>query len=172
MSRSLEGAAVVGIGRSPFMRSSGRTTLSMAAQAAREALADCGLTAADVDGFTCYSTGDSAGPSQVAHAIGVDDLGWSLSVLGGGNIVTSTVAGAAAAVLSGQAEVVVVYRVLGSQTRYGRALERIEVDGEGQFAGPHGYLVPPQWFAMFCRRHQLRVRLHRGGPGRHRGAGT
>jgi acetyl-CoA acetyltransferase len=154
VSRSLAGAAVVGIGRSPFVRSSGRTTLSMAAQAAREALADCGLTAADVDGFTCYSTGDSAGPSQVAHAIGVDDLGWSLSVLGGGNIVTSTVAGAAAAVLSGQAEVVVVYRVLGSQTRYGRALERVEVDGEGQFAGPHGYLVPPQWFAMFCRRHQ------------------
>ena len=56
-----------------------------------------------------------ASARQVAHAIGVDDLGWCADVLGGGNIVTSTVAGAAAAVLSGQADVVVVYRVLGSE---------------------------------------------------------
>ncbi|MGX7681507.1 thiolase C-terminal domain-containing protein [Jatrophihabitans sp. DSM 45814] len=126
----------------------------MAAEAARNALADCGLTAADVDGFTCFGTGDSSGPSQVAHAIGVDNLGWSLSVAGGGNIVTSTVAGAATAIISGQADVVVVYRVLGSNTRYGKAFGRVEVGGEAQFAAPQGYLVPPQWFAMFCRRHQ------------------
>jgi len=154
MNRSLHGAAVVGIGRTAFVRSSGRTTLAMAAEASRAALADCGLTPADVDGFTCFGTGDSASPSQVAHAIGVDDLGWSLSVSGGGNIVTSTVTGAVTAVTSGQADVVVVCRVLGSNTRYGKNMGRVEVGGEAQFAGPHGYLVPPQWFSMFCRRHQ------------------
>jgi len=153
--RSLRGAAVVGIGRTEYVRSSGRTTLALAAEASRAALADAGLTAADVDGFTCFGTGDSVSASRVAHAIGVDDLGWSLDVLGGGNIVTSTVAGAAAAVLSGQADVVVVYRVLGSETRYGKVAGTVEVDGERQFAGPHGYLVPPQWFAMFARRHQF-----------------
>lgn len=154
MNRSLQGAAVVGIGRTPYVRKSGRTTLAMAAEAAREALADCGLTPADVDGFTCFGTADSARPAQVAHAIGVDDLGWALSISGGGNIVTGTVSAAATAVLSGQADVVVVYRVLGSDTRYGQALDAVQVPGEGQFAGPQGYLVPPQWFAMFCRRHQ------------------
>jgi acetyl-CoA acetyltransferase len=154
MTHTLQGAAIAGIGRTQFVRSSGRTTLSMAAEAARAALADCGLTPADVDGFTCFGTGDSAGPSQVAHAIGVEDLGWSLSVAGGGNIVTTTVTGAAMAVMSGQADVVVVYRVLGADTRYGKAFGRVEVSGEAQFAGPQGYLVPPQWFAMFCRRHQ------------------
>jgi len=154
VTRSLQGAAVAGIGRTAFVRKSGRTPASMAAEAARAALADCGLTPADVDGFTCFDTGDFARPSQVAHAIGVEDLGWSLSVFGGGNIVTSTVTGAATAVLSGQAEVVVVYRTLGSQTRYGKALGTVEVDGEAQFGGPQGYLVPPQWFAMYCRRHQ------------------
>jgi acetyl-CoA acetyltransferase len=91
---------------------------------------------------------------QVAYAIGVDDLGWSCSVMGGGNVVASVVAGAAAAVVTGQAEVVVVYRVLGSGTRYGKALDRVLAPGEGQFGAPHGYLVPPQWFAMWCRRHQ------------------
>jgi acetyl-CoA acetyltransferase len=126
----------------------------MAVEAVRDALADCGLTPADVDGITAFGTEATLRPSQVAYAAGVDDLGWSLSVAGGGNIVTATVTGAATAITSGQAEVVVVYRVLGSDTRYGKASGRIEVGGEAQFAGPHGYLVPPQWFAMFCRRHQ------------------
>ena len=150
----MQGAAVVGIGRTQFSRKSGRSTLAMAAEAARDALADCGLSPSDVDGFTCFSTGDSPSPSQVAYAIGVEDLGWSVSVLGGGNIVSATVAGAANAVTSGQADVVVVYRVLGSDTRYGKSTGRIEVPGELQFGAPHGYIVPPQWFAMFCQRHQ------------------
>lgn len=151
---ALSEAAVVGIGRTEYVRRSGRTTLAMAAEASRSALTDAGLVATDVDGYTCYSTGDSAGPMQVAHAIGIDDLGWSASVLGGGNAVASVVAGAAAAIVTGQADVIVVYRVLGSDTRYGHATGEIRASGAGQFAAPHGYLVPPQWFAMWCRRHQ------------------
>jgi acetyl-CoA acetyltransferase len=151
---ALSGAAIVGIGRTAYVRRSGRTTLAMAAEAARAAIADAGLAPADVDGFTCYSTGDSAGPMSVAYAIGIDDLGWSSAVFGGGNAVASVVAGAAAAIVTNQADVVVVYRVLGSATRYGRAASGLQVAGEGQFSAPHGYLVPPQWFAMWCRRHQ------------------
>jgi len=154
MSTMLQGAAVVGIGRTAYVRQSGRTTLAMAAEAARNALADCGLTPADVDGATCFGTTMSATPSQVAHAIGVDDLGWSLSIQGGGNIVTTCVSSAATAVLSGQADVVIAYRVLGSDTRYGKVEGKLEIGGEGQFAAPHGYLVPPQWFAMYAQRHQ------------------
>jgi len=155
MKTSLREAAVVGIGRTSYVRKSGRTTTALAAEACRAALADCGLSAADVDGFTCFNTGGgSASPSAVAHAIGVEDLGWSLTVAGGGNIVTSTVMGAITAVTSGQAEVVVVYRVLGSETRYGKNLGVIDVEGEAQFSGPSGFLVPPQWFAMFAQRHQ------------------
>jgi acetyl-CoA acetyltransferase len=150
----LSGAAVVGIGRTQYVRKSGRSTLAMAAEACRDALGDCGLTPSDVDGFSCYSSGDSAVPSQVAYAIGVEDLGWSMHVSGGGNVVSSVVAGAAAAIVTGQADIVVVYRVLGSGTRYGRATGRVTACGAAQFAAPHGYLVPPQWFAMFCRRHQ------------------
>src|SRR3954471_5620171 len=133
----LSDAAIVGIGRTPFVRKSGRSPLAMAAEAARDALRDCGLEAADVDGFTCYGTGDSASPMQVAYAIGIDDLGWCTSVLGGGNVVASVVAGAAAAVVTGQADVVVVFRVLGPETRYGKAMDRVLAPGEGQFAAPH-----------------------------------
>ena len=155
MRSNLKDAAVVGIGRTNYTRKSGRTPLSLAAEACRAALADCGLTAADVDGFTCFDTGAStAGASAVAHAIGVDNLGWCLNVYGGGNIVTTTVMGAITAVTSGQAEVVIAYRVLASDTRYGKKLGVLEVEGEHQFAAPHGFLVPPQWFAMFAQRHQ------------------
>jgi acetyl-CoA acetyltransferase len=155
VSTSLADAAIVGIGRTPFLRRSGRTPLAMAAEAARAAIADSGLTPDDVDGFTCYSTGDGAGAMHVAHAIGIDDLGWHASIMGGGNAVASTIAGAAAAVVTGQADAAVVFRVLGSNTRYGSAGSGLmSAGGDGQFAMPHGYLTPPQWFAMWCRRHQ------------------
>jgi len=151
---ALSEAAVVGIGRTAYTRTSGRTALAMAAEASRAAIADAGLTVADVDGFTCYTTGDGAGPMQVAHAIGVDRLGWSVPVSGGGNVVATVVANAMAAVVTGQADVVVVYRVLASGTRYGKASGAIHAGGDGQFSAPHGYMVPPQWFAMWARRHQ------------------
>jgi acetyl-CoA acetyltransferase len=150
----LSDAALVGIGRTEYVRSSGRSTSGMAAEAARAALADAGLSSADVDGFACFTTADSAGPMEVAHAIGVDDLAWCLSIGGGGNVAASTVAAAAAAVVTGQCEVAVVYRVLGSETRYGTWTGDIQLGGEMQFGAPQGYLVPPQWFAMWARRHQ------------------
>src|SRR5262245_46071033 len=100
----------------------------MAAEAASAAIADAGLT--PTDGFTCFTTGDNAGPMQVAHAIGVDRLGWSVPISGGGNVVATTMANAMAAVVTGQAEVVVVYRVLGSNTRYGKASGVVHAAGD------------------------------------------
>ena len=156
MTRSaLSDAAIVGIGRTPFVRKSGRTTLGMAGEArARRVRATAASHRATSTASPVTPAATPASPMQVAHAIGIDDLGWCQSVMGGGNSVASVVAGAAAAVVTGQADVVVVYRVLGSGTRYGKAMDRVLAPGEGQFAAPHGYLVPPQWFAMWCRRHQ------------------
>lgn len=150
----LSAAAIVGIGRTDYVRRSGRSGTAMAAEAVRAALADCGLSASAVDGITCFSTGDPASPLRVAHAIGVDDVGWSVNHHAGGNAVATVMADAAAAVLTGRAEVVVVYRVLDSSVRYGKVTGAVTVGGAEQFAAPHGYLVPPQWFAMWARRHQ------------------
>lgn len=150
----LSGAPIVGIGRTAFTRASGRTGLAMAAEAVRAALDDAGLAASDVDGITCFSTGDPANPLRVAHAIGVDDIGWAVNTLAGGNQVATVVANAAAAIITGQADVVVVYRVLDADVRYGKVTGTVSIGGAEQFAAPHGYLVPPQWFAMWARRHQ------------------
>jgi acetyl-CoA acetyltransferase len=150
----LSAAAVVGIGRTAFTRRSGRTGLALAAEAVRAALDDCGLTPADIDGITCFSTGDPATPVRVAYAVGIDDVGWAVTTHAGGNAVATVMANAAAAVITGLAEVVVVYRVLDADVRFGKVTEPITVPGAEQFAAPHGYLVPPQWFAMWAKRHQ------------------
>jgi acetyl-CoA acetyltransferase len=154
MSSPFAGVAVVGIGRTAFTRKSGRSTLGLTVEAVRDALSDAGLAAGDVDGIINYNTGDSAGSQKVAHALGIEDIGWAVDVQGGGNVVAQVVSLAASAVLTRQCEVAVVFRTLGSGTRYGRINGAVEVAGDGQFAAPHGYLVPPQWFAMWARRHQ------------------
>jgi acetyl-CoA acetyltransferase len=150
----LSAAAIVGIGRTDYTRRSGRTGIALAAEAVRNAIADAGLTPADVDGITCFSTGDPATPLRVSHAIGLDEIGWNVCTLAGGNQVALVVANAAAAIITGQADVVVVYRVLDSDVRFGKVKGAVEVGGWEQFAAPHGYYVPPQWFAMWAQRHQ------------------
>ena len=76
---------IVGIGRTAYGRRSGRTTLAMAAEAAREALADAGLDATQVDGAATYQAADSASPMAVADAIGSPGLRWNIDLMGGGN---------------------------------------------------------------------------------------
>ena len=147
---------IVGIGRTAYSRESGKTPLALAVEAAREALADAGLAASDLDGAATYQVADSASPMQVAHAIGTSGLRWNLDMMGGGNYATSVVANAAMAIQAGACEVAFAYRSLNGRSgrRFGRADGAIHVGGEQQFAGPHGYLTPPQWMAMWTRAHQ------------------
>lgn len=148
--------AIVGIGRTAYSRRSDRTTLAMAVEACRAAVADAGLVPGDVDGIADFGVMDSSPGLAVAYAMGVDDVAWVLDQFGGGNVASAVVANAANAVRAGQCEVAVVYRSLNGRSghRFGQAMDRMAIGGEGQFAAPHGYLVPPQWVAMWARRHQ------------------
>src|ERR1700730_18397429 len=102
MSSPFAGVDLVGMGRTAFTRSSGRSTLALTVEAVREALADAGLDVADVDGIINYNTGDSASSQRVAHGLGIEDLGWAVDVQGGGNVVAQVVSLAAFAVLTRQ----------------------------------------------------------------------
>ncbi|MBK6016490.1 lipid-transfer protein [Streptomyces sp. MBT53] len=150
-------AAVVGIGRTPFSASSGRTPLAMAAEAARAALDDAGLRPTEVDGVIDFHTNDSASAADVARAVGAFDLGLAMDVYGGGNIAVTVVGQAFAAVQAGVCEVAVVFRSLQGRSgnRYGRG-ERpaLPMRGEMQFAALNGFVVPPMWIAMFAQRHK------------------
>ena len=157
---TMDDIAVVGIGRTEFTRGSGRTTLGMAAEACRAAIADAGLTPANIDGIANFQAGDSHPGLAVARAIGVDQLSLCLDISGGGNQACAVVANAAAAVRTGQANTVVVYRSMNGRSgkRFGVATGNgsspLAVGGEGQFNAPQGYMTPPQWMAMWTKRHQ------------------
>ncbi|MBK7952329.1 MAG: nonspecific lipid-transfer protein [Deltaproteobacteria bacterium] len=147
---------IVGIGRTAYGRRSGRTTLAMAAEAAREALADAGLDATQVDGAATYQAADSASPMAVADAIGSPGLRWNIDLMGGGNYASSVVTNAAMAIECGLCDTAIVYRSLNGRSgrRFGRADGVHEVGGALQFTAPQGYMTPPQWMAMWAREHQ------------------
>lgn len=158
------GVAVVGIGRTAYSTDSGVSTATLAADASRAALVDSGLRPADVDGFCSFHVNDSTPALAVAHAIGIDDLAWCVDGLGGGNLAAAVVAGAAAAIDAGLCTTAVVFRALNGRSgrRFGRAgastaggtRPAMRVPGEAQFGAPHGYLVAPQWMAVWAQRHQ------------------
>jgi 3-oxoacyl-[acyl-carrier-protein] synthase III len=75
---------IVGVGETPHMRPSNRTTLSMACEAISKALADAGLKPGDVDGMTSYQAGDSTTSPHVATSLGMR-LNYAVDILGGGS---------------------------------------------------------------------------------------
>ncbi len=157
MRRAVERAAIVGIGRTAFTRPSGRSVLAQAAEAARAAIADAGLRPSDVDGVCSFQAGDAVLGYELAHAIGIDELRWNLDLFGGGNLAASIVVHAALAVSAGLCRAAVVFRAMNGRSghRFGTAAGRVvEARGEMQFQAPQGYVAPPQWMAMWARRHQ------------------
>jgi len=148
--------AIVGIGRTEFSRRSGRTTKAMAVEACRAAVADAGLAVSDIDGMSTYQAGDSAHPMEVSWAMGLDEIAWCNSMVGGGNLVADQVATAAAVIEAGLARAVLIYRSLNGRSgyRFGTVDGPMQVEGQFQYEAPAGFIVPPQWFASWARRHQ------------------
>ncbi|MGX8907276.1 lipid-transfer protein [Streptomyces netropsis] len=150
-------AAVVGIGATEFSKDSGRSELALAAEAVRAALADAGLTAADVDGMVTF-TMDTSPEITVAQATGIGELSFFSRVHYGGGAACATVQQAALAVASGLAEVVVCYRAFNERSgrRFGSGVQRREPSAEGVALGwalPFGLLTPASWVAMAARRY-------------------
>ncbi|MGH9038180.1 MAG: hypothetical protein ACRD0O_20685 [Acidimicrobiia bacterium] len=148
---------VVGIGRTEFTLASGRTTLALAAEAARAALADAGLSSDEVDGIGEFGLNDTAVALSLADALGVEELSWCLDLQGGGNALMTLVAQAAAALQAGLCTTAVLYRSMNGRSgrRLGEAATAAAtIFREAEFDMPQGYVVPPQYMAMWARRHQ------------------
>ncbi|MEU3751814.1 lipid-transfer protein [Streptomyces olivoreticuli] len=150
-------AAVVGIGATEFSKDSGRSELALAAEAVRAALADAGLTPADVDGLVTF-TMDTSPEITLAQAVGIGELTFFSRVHYGGGAACATVQQAALAVATGVADVVVCYRAFNERSgrRFGAGVQRREPSAEGVALGwalPYGLLTPASWVAMGARRY-------------------
>src|SRR5208282_430938 len=99
---------IVGVGETPHMRPSNRTTLSMACESISKAIADAGLKPQDIDGLTSYQAGDSTTSPHVATALGMR-LNYAVDILGGGSSTEALVANAIGLIEAGYCETMVIF---------------------------------------------------------------
>jgi acetyl-CoA acetyltransferase len=152
-------AAIAGIGATEFSKSSGRSELRLAAEAARAALADAGLSPREVDGLVTFSM-DSTAEIALARELGLGELRFFSHVGYGGGAACGTVQQAALAVAAGVARVVVCYRALNERSghRFGQvsAAAAAAATSSGIDNGwtyPMGLSTPAATVAMIARRY-------------------
>ena len=107
-------AAIVGVGHTPYGKRGEHAEkghLRLVVEAIVAACADAGISPEDVDGYSSYYT--SVEPSDLYAAFGAKRLSYSAQAWGGGGGVDGRgVPNAAMAVATGQAEYVVVHKVM------------------------------------------------------------
>lgn len=149
-------AVVVGVGESTYSKRGGatETEFQLACIAIRNAVADAGLTMAEVDGFTSYM--DRNEPVRLSAALGTGPLRFTGQTFGGGgNGAGAAVALADMAISAGYADCVVVFRALaqGQFHRYGQAGKARTARGRAAFTSPYGMLSAAQICAMQTTRY-------------------
>lgn len=155
--RTLRGTvAVVGVGETPYYKrgESPDPEFKLALDAILGACRDAGVSPHDIDGFASYSN-DRSDPSRLAAALGCKELRFSnMQWGGGGGGGSGAVGNAAAAIATGMADCVVVFRALaqGQFGRFGQGPRRNTVTGEAAHTIPYGLMSPAQLFAMKVQR--------------------
>jgi acetyl-CoA acetyltransferase len=151
--------AVVGIGATEFSKESGRSELQLSVEAVQHALADCGLSVADVDGLTTF-TMDTSSEIALARELGIEELRFFSRINYGGGAACATVQQAAMAVATGVADVVVAYRGFNerSESRFGQvsvaAATQVNTNGlDNAWTYPMGLGTPAATVAMQARRY-------------------
>lgn len=151
-------AAIVGVGHTEYSRDSGRSEMSLAVEAIRNAIADAGLKPGDIDGITKFSM-DNNDPVNIAANLGIPALRFFAEAPwgGGGGPVGSVLLGAMA-VATGMANCVVAFRAMNERSgrgtnRFGRAVVREGAPGARGYVEPYGLFSPAQAVALSARRH-------------------
>jgi acetyl-CoA acetyltransferase len=153
-------AAIAGIGETTYYKrgESPHTEFQLACIAIRRAVEDAGIALADVDGFVSF-TDQRNTPLRLARALGVEQLRWTgIPWAGGGNSMAAAVQLADAAVSSGHARHVVVFRAL-AQGQFGRFGQAGGSAGTGSIVagarawnGTYGIVTPAQQCALHTAR--------------------
>jgi acetyl-CoA acetyltransferase len=153
--------AVVGVGATEFSRAAGRSELQLACESITAALADAGLSPADVDGLVSYTI-DPVSETELVRSVGFQEIAFSSRVPYGGGGSMGVLLHAASAVASGAADVVVAYRAIKARSgpvRFGAAqIARGQNDvhsgtTSSQWCTPFGVLTPASWMAFNSTRY-------------------
>lgn len=112
---------IAGVGYTEYSKASGRSELQLAAEAGSAAIRDAGLTPADIDGLVTFTL-DSTDELLLMRCLGIPEVHfWSRTPHGGAGA-NATVEHAAAAVASGAAKNVLIYRAFNERSgrRFGQ----------------------------------------------------
>jgi len=144
---------VVGVAETPLGEVRDQTELSMVALAAREALAEAGMTLKDVDGIFVNYMGEE-GSVQVGEYLGIQPRYGDSSDLGGAAF-EAFVHHAMLAIAAGRCDVALVAFASRQRTRRlrRRALAGQEMSLAEQFQAPYGLPVPIGNYALAAARH-------------------
>lgn len=137
--------AIAGIGATPNYRrgTSPYAEKKLLLQAIVAACEDAGISPRDVDGFATYADDHNNG-TFLTQALGTRELRWSTMVEGGGGGgIPGAIGVAAAAILTGQAEAVVVYRAMAERDS-GRFNATVEEGHRNAHYTAHGVWTPVQ----------------------------
>jgi acetyl-CoA acetyltransferase len=154
---------IVGVGTTAYGKRGEffeRNPVDQVREALDRALAESGLDRREIDGFATYSV-EKLDASVLAPALGIPNVNYSSMVHGGGGGGTcGAIANAAAAIIAGQASVVMVYKVITQppHARFGAAYGSAQVaaDPASDFHRPFGLISPAQFFSLLFRRHMHR----------------
>ncbi|HEV3328365.1 MAG TPA: hypothetical protein VGZ33_03125 [Acidimicrobiales bacterium] len=131
------------------------SALELHADGARRALADAGLTIADVDGVA--AAGQS--PIAVAHYLGITPTYFDTTSVGGCSFLVH-VRHAAAAITAGLCEVVLITHGESGRSRVGAGPRVMDASSpQGQFEAPYGPMGPPTMFPIGVLRFMLETGL-------------
>ena len=143
MSTLAREVAVVGVGYSELSRTGEPNPKALALAAAKNALADAGVTSSDIDGIFEYKFGpESPGAQDMARLLGVPDLAAFADIFPSGPSGVAAALAGVMAVASGACETVLVFRCLTRAAGHqgGVASGPETVAGRDQFLTPYGYL--------------------------------
>ncbi|MCH8189986.1 MAG: thiolase [Chloroflexi bacterium] len=150
---------IVGVGETPHMRPSNRTTLSMALEAVKNACADAGLDPHDIDGITSYTAMDSTSGMAIASCLGMR-LNYQVDITGGGSSTEALIAHAVGLLEGGYCNTMVIFRSMngrsgrrmGGQTPSG-PMPPMPIAGPEGLRQLQGFTTPAQSFGMSCMRY-------------------
>src|SRR3954470_3525641 len=146
--------AIAGIGQTEFSKQSGRSELQLAAEASRAAILDAGLTPADIDGAVTFVL-DNNDEMALIRSVGIPELRWMSRTPNGGDAACAVIQHAVAAVATGEANAVLVYRAFNE--RSGRRFGQPNADaparpGQGWYL-PYGLDTPAKVFSLVFQRY-------------------